>query len=245
MARVLGGALGGRGPAEGGDRRADRCRTRSSSASRRWKQWLPSGWRKRPDGTKVEVGYDCRDFYRSNTPAKLGFVTVASLNLDTQRGRDHRAPHQPGDGAGRGVRLHGQPLPGQPATGGGGRRTGSRTTRTCTSSTLSEPGAARYVGSGVVEGHLLNQFSMDEHQGVLRVATTITTLQEGRRQPVVGPHGDHQPPRHLPREGRAAGRSWADARSWPRASASTARASWATRATSSPSGRWTRSSPST
>ena len=33
---------------------------------------------------------------------------------------------------------------------------------------------ARYVGSGTVEGHLLDQFSMDEHEGVLRVATTIT-----------------------------------------------------------------------
>ncbi|MBI5481462.1 MAG: beta-propeller domain-containing protein [Deltaproteobacteria bacterium] len=30
-----------------------------------------------------------------------------------------------------------------------------------------------YVGSGDVEGHVLNQFSMDEHEGLLRVATSV------------------------------------------------------------------------
>ena len=33
-------------------------------------------------------------------------------------------------------------------------------------------GPARYLASGSVEGHLLNQFAMDEHEGYLRVATT-------------------------------------------------------------------------
>ena len=33
-------------------------------------------------------------------------------------------------------------------------------------------GAPRYAASGVVPGYLLNQFSMDEHRGYLRVATT-------------------------------------------------------------------------
>ncbi|MCU0281996.1 MAG: beta-propeller domain-containing protein [Acidimicrobiia bacterium] len=33
-------------------------------------------------------------------------------------------------------------------------------------------GPARYLASGAVDGHLLNQFSMDEYQGHLRVATT-------------------------------------------------------------------------
>jgi hypothetical protein len=34
------------------------------------------------------------------------------------------------------------------------------------------PGETRYVGSGVVPGHVLNQFAMDEWYGYLRVATT-------------------------------------------------------------------------
>jgi hypothetical protein len=35
-----------------------------------------------------------------------------------------------------------------------------------------DPGAPRYMASGEVRGFLLNQFSLDEHDGVLRVATT-------------------------------------------------------------------------
>jgi hypothetical protein len=35
-----------------------------------------------------------------------------------------------------------------------------------------EPSATRYVGSGVVPGHVLNQFAMDEWAGNLRIATT-------------------------------------------------------------------------
>jgi hypothetical protein len=34
---------------------------------------------------------------------------------------------------------------------------------------------AQYLASGSVEGHLLNQFAMDEHEGFLRVATTTGT----------------------------------------------------------------------
>lgn len=34
------------------------------------------------------------------------------------------------------------------------------------------PSDTRYVGSGVVPGHMLNQFAMDEYYGYLRVATT-------------------------------------------------------------------------
>jgi hypothetical protein len=36
----------------------------------------------------------------------------------------------------------------------------------------SSPGETRYVGSGVVPGHVLNQFAMDEWSGYLRIATT-------------------------------------------------------------------------
>jgi uncharacterized secreted protein with C-terminal beta-propeller domain len=35
-----------------------------------------------------------------------------------------------------------------------------------------EPAGCAYVGSGVVKGRVLNQFSMDEHDGHLRIATT-------------------------------------------------------------------------
>lgn len=37
---------------------------------------------------------------------------------------------------------------------------------------LTNPPAASYAGSGVVKGHVLNQFAMDEHNDNLRIATT-------------------------------------------------------------------------
>jgi uncharacterized secreted protein with C-terminal beta-propeller domain len=39
---------------------------------------------------------------------------------------------------------------------------------------ISSSDVTNYVASGQVEGYLLNQFSMDEHEGLLRVATTST-----------------------------------------------------------------------
>ncbi|MBG0827836.1 beta-propeller domain-containing protein [Planomonospora sp. ID67723] len=40
---------------------------------------------------------------------------------------------------------------------------------------VSAPGAPRYVASGKVPGRLLNQYSLSEHQGHLRIATTAET----------------------------------------------------------------------
>ena len=34
------------------------------------------------------------------------------------------------------------------------------------------PSETRYVGSGIVPGHVLNQFAMDQWHGYLRIATT-------------------------------------------------------------------------
>ncbi|MBA2897253.1 beta-propeller domain-containing protein [Nonomuraea soli] len=42
---------------------------------------------------------------------------------------------------------------------------------------ISQPGAPRYVASGKVPGRLLNQYSLSEHEGNLRVATTQATAE--------------------------------------------------------------------
>ncbi len=57
-----------------------------------------------------------------------------------------------------------------------------------------DPNEAIYVGTGTVQGHLLNQFCLGEHEGYLRVATTTgnawdpTTLENHLF--VLGPRGD-------------------------------------------------------
>lgn len=147
------------------------------------KQWLPTGWRKRPDGSRVEVGYDCRDFYRSNTPAKLGFVTVASLNL---------APTAAAESTIRRTSLVTDPGEVYASTDSlylasqhwwWWPEDGQQDYTYLHKFDISQPGETRYVASGVVAGHLLNQFSMDEHEGVLRVATTISTYKESNGNP--------------------------------------------------------------
>ncbi|HYH98922.1 beta-propeller domain-containing protein [Hyalangium sp.] len=147
------------------------------------KQWLPSGWRKLPDGSRVEVGYDCRDFYRSNTPAKLGFVTVASLDLDDATTTESTVRRtslvaEPGQvyASTEALYLASQHWWWWPEDG-------QKDYTYLHKFDTREPGHARYAGSGVVEGYLLNQFSMDEYKGVLRVATTIATWKRDNDNP--------------------------------------------------------------
>ena len=47
----------------------------------------------------------------------------------------------------------------------------------------SDPDSTSYQASGRVAGHLLNQFSMSEHEDVLRVATTRSAEPRGRTTP--------------------------------------------------------------
>lgn len=49
---------------------------------------------------------------------------------------------------------------------------------------ISDRVRTRYLASGAVPGHLLNQFSMSEHAGDLRVATTTDGADGGRGEPV-------------------------------------------------------------
>lgn len=138
-------------------------------------QWLPRGRRVGQDGTH-EVGYECQDFYRATGSTRLGLVTVASLDLDggarQQVGRTSIVA-EPGEVYASAEALYiasrhwwWWPEPGQ------------------TDATYlhkfdtREPSRVVYAGSGTVDGYLLDQFSMDEHQGVLRVATTISEVLE-------------------------------------------------------------------
>lgn len=134
--------------------------------------WMPEGRYKRPDGAVEAVGYDCRDFHKTNAPTRLGFVTVASLDLDAQV---MQAPSrttlvtEPGEVYATANALylatpHWWWWP----------EAGQSDYTYVHKLDLSQPHRAGYVASATVEGTLLNSFSMDEHEGVLRVATTLT-----------------------------------------------------------------------
>ena len=87
-----------------------------------------------------------------------------------RRGRRRR--HCPGDlrlGDGP-VRLDDASTPTSPVTRC--RSSPTRRRRTCSAFDLSAADGADYMASGEVDGELLGQYSMSEHEGFLRVATT-------------------------------------------------------------------------
>ncbi|WP_338873505.1 beta-propeller domain-containing protein [Myxococcus stipitatus] len=136
--------------------------------------WVPSGRSVAADGRVTPLPFSCSDFYRPNASSGLGFVTVVSLDLDaqgdaTEPGRTSvvSAPGQVYASVESLYLAVGHwwwwPEPNQ-------------TDYTYLHKfDIREPSRATYVGSGTVQGSLVNQFAMDEHEGVLRVATTVTT----------------------------------------------------------------------
>ena len=56
---------------------------------------------------------------------------------------------------------------------------------------IADPAATRYVASGAVPGYILNQFSLSEHGGHLRVATTTQPPWRNPGTPVLSDNGVH------------------------------------------------------
>lgn len=132
-------------------------------------KWLPQGRRRLPDGRLIDVAYDCRDFNRVNASVSLGFTTVATLDLDAlDRPARTSVIAQVSEVYADLDTMYlatrhwwWWPAPGQADF--------TYLVRLDTS----DPTRATFVAAGGVEGHILNQFSMDEHEDHLRVATTI------------------------------------------------------------------------
>lgn len=132
--------------------------------------WLPKPRRKLADGSVVDLPYQCSDFYKSNASTHLGLATVATLNLDTPDVAPSRTSvvGEVGEIYASQQSLYISsshwwwwPAPGQ-------------TDWTYLHKfDLTDPSKARYVASGGVEGHIVDQFSMDENNGYFRIATTI------------------------------------------------------------------------
>lgn len=146
-------------------------------------QWLPRGKHVGQDGAR-EVGYRCEDFYRSNASTRLGLVTVASLDLDAPAKDPGRTSI---------VAEPGEVYASQDALYIASRHwwwwpeVGQKDFTYLHKFDTHEASRAVYAGSGTVEGFVLDQFSMDEHQGVLRVATTTTERLEPTKEQPWGP----------------------------------------------------------
>ncbi len=144
-------------------------------------RWLPVAWRKQADGTPVALGYDCGDFHFTNAPTALGITTVASIDLNASA---EQAPGrtsvvaEPGE-----VYASAEALYVASPHWWWWPEAGQTDSTYLHKFDIRQPDRATYVGSGTVEGYLLDQFSMDEHEGVLRVATTITRRVTDPNQP--------------------------------------------------------------
>jgi hypothetical protein len=131
--------------------------------------WLPQAYRAGVAGD-VAIARSCTDFSRPNAPVRLGLASIATLNMVGQQSSLHMStilgevgevyasqsnlyvasPHWwwwPADNQRNYTYIH--------------------------KFDITRGDRAVYVASGGVEGYVLNQFAMDEHNGFLRVATTI------------------------------------------------------------------------
>ncbi|MDE0579575.1 MAG: beta-propeller domain-containing protein [bacterium] len=142
--------------------------------------WLPAYRFDGPGGTRAGLLPECDQLY---TPAEFdGFTVLSVLSFNLNE------PLSTGDAAsvladghtlyGSGQSLYlasSTPVWAEPVVDGDSVSISAPTewTTAVHKFSVSPDGPARYEATGEVEGHLLNQFSMDEHNGYFRVATTI------------------------------------------------------------------------
>jgi uncharacterized secreted protein with C-terminal beta-propeller domain len=131
-------------------------------------QWVPAG-KVTVNGQTTTVPHECSAFQKVNAPTRLGTVSVVTLNLSSPTRLDRSTIiAEPGEIYASQKNLYVAtrhwwwwPAPGQ------------RDTTYLHKFDISNPDAALYVASGSVDGHIVDQFSMDENQaGFFRVATT-------------------------------------------------------------------------
>jgi uncharacterized secreted protein with C-terminal beta-propeller domain len=145
--------------------------------------WLRVPSYKRADGTVVPLGYSCTDFARSNAPTRMGIVTIATLSLDGQGLTSRTSVLEQADlvYASLGtLYIAAQhwwwwPEPGQDDA------------TYVHAFDITQPNSVTYQGSGVVNGSPQNQYSFDEWNGNLRIATQLA---HRIADPANGPFGD-------------------------------------------------------
>jgi hypothetical protein len=132
--------------------------------------WLRRGVVKVPGRADAEVAYACGDFSHGQAPVRSGLLTVATYDV-------------PGASLVSRTTVFGEPgviyasadtlwvatphwwwwpEPGQ------------RDATYLHAFDLADPDRAGYLGSGVVDGIPRDQYALDEHEGALRIATTVT-----------------------------------------------------------------------
>jgi len=134
--------------------------------------WFPHGARKLPSGETVDVGYRCSDFYLPDAPEHLGLATIAAVDLDHLEAGAARTSI-----LGQVSQIHATPTTLYLASEHfwWWFEPGERDFTYLHRFDISQPGNAVYVASGGVDGHLGDQFALDDRDGLLRVAATTSS----------------------------------------------------------------------
>ncbi|MBL8911746.1 MAG: beta-propeller domain-containing protein [Archangium sp.] len=140
--------------------------------------WVPAA-RIKQSGSEFIVPHACESFSKVNAPTRLGQVSVVTLNLAGNSINRTSLLAEPGEIYSSQNNLYiatrhwwWWPAPGQ------------RDTTYIHKFDVSQPDSAAYVASGVVDGHIVDQFSMDEAvSGHFRIVTTIQTRVVDRNNP--------------------------------------------------------------
>jgi uncharacterized secreted protein with C-terminal beta-propeller domain len=135
-------------------------------------QWMPKSRYRGEDGKLVDVAYNCSDFARSNAPVNLGLMTVATLNLDSRGAAPTRTSI-----VGEAGQIYASKTSLYVATPHWWwwPQAGQKDFTYVHKFDIQNPDKALYVASGGFEGHIVDQFSMDEHKGFFRVASTVSS----------------------------------------------------------------------
>ena len=150
---------------------AIRQKNRRTIQDTRLEDWMPTVLEGNPEGALRAVPLPCGSFQAANAPVRLGLTDVTTLRLD-----------QVADGIRPSVLLHdvSQAYASPEALylttphywrAAPGSRAGLQTHTYIHRFDLRSPEDVRHVASGGVAGDVLNQFSLDEERGYLRVAT--------------------------------------------------------------------------
>jgi len=138
-------------------------------------QWVSTPYYEPVGGSRKTLAYRCTDFYRPNTPIKLGLTTIVTFDLN-------RPDQMPGRMSVMGktdeIYASRQSLYLASRHWWWEQRSGNLDHTYLHKLDISDPRRTRYVASGGVDGTPLNQFAMDEHKGFLRIATTTSVREE-------------------------------------------------------------------
>ena len=129
--------------------------------------WLPPAKRKLAGGQTVGLPYDCARFHVGNAPVHLGFLTVATLGLDHPELAPSRSTLV---GEGGIVYANADSLYIAERHWWWWEAAGQDDWTYVHRFEIGRPGGAAYVASGGFAGMPVNQFSLDESGGYLRVA---------------------------------------------------------------------------